>query len=196
MNDEAVVGGWSDAEVLTAARLRPELMGTIFERHATAVHRYLAWRTGSQAADDLLGEVFVAAVGARLRVAAHESGSALPWLYGIARNVVRNHLRSRPIITGWPSDGGCDWTAVDARVDALGRRVELRAVLAALTDDERDVLLLVAWDGLSPAEAGRALGISPEASRARLSRARRRAQGVLDGEEPVRSSMEEEESWT
>lgn len=182
-----------DADVLAAARLHPELLGMIFERHAVAVHRFLARRVGRQAAEDLLGEVFAAAVEARLRVRAHESGSALPWLYGIARNVARSHLRRRPPVPGWPADDGCDWAAVDARVDAVGRRAELRAVVSALTDDEREVLLMVAWDGLSPAEAARVLGISPEASRARLSRARRRAQAVLDDEA---SLTEEEESWT
>ncbi|MDC7122677.1 hypothetical protein OMK64_14150 [Cellulomonas fimi] len=62
----------------------------------------------------------------------------------------------------------------------MGRRNELRQVLSALTSDERDVLLLVAWDGLSPAESAAVLGITAEAARARLSRARRRAQAVLD----------------
>lgn len=183
--------GQEDAEILAAARARPELMGVIFDRHAVAVHRFLSWRVGVGAAEDLLGEVFVAAVDARLRVHAHESGSALPWLFGIARNVVRAHLRRRPPVPGWPADDGCDWAAVDARVDAVGRRSELRAVLGALTDDERDVLLLVAWDGLSPAEAARVLGITPEASRTRLSRARRHAQSLLDAGQP----SAEEKSW-
>ena len=173
--------------------MQPELLGVIFERHAVAVHRFLAWRVGGEAAEDLLGEVFVAAVEARLRVRPHESGSALPWLYGIARNVVRAYLRRREPVPGWPADDHCDWAAVDARVDAVGRRAELRAAMVALTDDEREVLLLVAWDGLSPAEAARALGITPEASRARLRRARVRAQKVLD-DEP--SLTEGEGPWT
>jgi RNA polymerase sigma-70 factor (ECF subfamily) len=193
MSVQGASQGWEDADVLVAARVRPELLGILFERHAVAVHRFLAWRVGSEAADDLLGDVFVAAVEARLRVQAHESGSALPWLYGISRNVVRAHLRRRAPILGWPADDECDWAAVDARVDALGRRQELRAVMAALSDHERQVLLLVAWDGLSPVEAARALGITPEASRTRLRRARLRAQQVLSVA-PVHT--EGEGSWT
>lgn len=190
---EGAPQNWQDAEVLEAARLRPELMGVIFERHAVAVHRFLAWRVGHEAADDLLGDVFVAAVEARLRVHAHESGSALPWLYGIARNAVRAHVRRRGPVPGWPANDVCDWAAVDARVDAAARRDELRTAMKALTEDEREVLLLVAWDGLSPAEAARVLGITAEASRTRLRRARVRAQRALDGEPLV---AEGERSWT
>ena len=88
----------SDADLLARARTHPEILGVLYERHAVAVHRYLSRRVGTGPADDLLGEVFLAAVEARLRVHPHPSGSALPWLYGIAGNVVRGHLRRRP---GW-----------------------------------------------------------------------------------------------
>lgn len=170
----------SDDELLLRLPLHPEAMGALFERHAGAVHRFLSRRAGAQPADDLLAEVFVAAVSARVRVRPHPSGSALPWLYGIARNVLRSHLRSRPRPVGWPDDDDIDWAAVDDRVDAVGRREELRRVLAALTPDEREVLLLVAWNGLSPAESAALLGITAEAARSRLARARRRAQSALD----------------
>lgn len=193
MSVEGTPQDWQDAEVLAAARVRPELLGVIFERHAVAVHRFLAWRVGREAADDLLGDVFVAAVEARLRVQPHESGSALPWLFGIARNAVRAHVRRRAPVPGWPANDVCDWAAVDARVDAAARRDELRTAMTSLTEDEREVLLLVAWDGLSPAEAARVLGITPEASRTRLRRARVRAQRALDAEPLV---AEGERSWT
>ncbi|MFI2754949.1 RNA polymerase sigma factor [Cellulomonas sp. P22] len=170
----------SDDEVLFRLPLHPDGMGLLFQRHAGAVYQFLARRVGTQVAEDLLAEVFVAAVAARVRVRPHESGSALPWLYGIARNVAATHLRRRPRPDGWPPDDDIDWAAVDERVDAAGRRNELRQVLAELTSDERDVLLLVAWDGLSPSESAAVLGITAEAARARLSRARRRAQSVLD----------------
>ena len=69
---------------------------------------------------------------------------------------------------------------MDARLDATSRRADLRIALAALSDTDRELLLLVAWDGLSPAEAGQVLGLSGVASRSRLHRARARAQAVLD----------------
>jgi RNA polymerase sigma-70 factor (ECF subfamily) len=168
----------SDADVLSQARVRPELMGVVYERHARSVHRYLSRRVGAAAADDLLGDVFVAAVEARLRVHPHPSGSALPWLYGIAGNLVRSHLRRRTPQA--PEDTAFDWDAVDDRLDAEARSKDLRQALTQLTEAERELLLLVAWEGLTPAEAGEALGLTAVAARSRLHRARARAQAALD----------------
>jgi RNA polymerase sigma factor (sigma-70 family) len=169
----------SDTDLLVLSRTRPEALGLVYERHAPAVYRYLGRRVGIGAAEDLLGEVFVAAVAARLRVRPHDSGSALPWLYGIAGNVVRSHRRRS--LGHIPVDEvtAVDWHAVDERLDAGSRRQELQAALAGLTEAEREVLLLVAWEGLSPAEAAAALGLTPVAVRSRLHRARTRAQATL-----------------
>ncbi|HXO07260.1 MAG TPA: sigma factor-like helix-turn-helix DNA-binding protein [Solirubrobacteraceae bacterium] len=51
---------------------------------------------------------------------------------------------------------------------------EIRRALDALSANDRELLLLVAWDGLSPAQAGSVLGLTPAAARSRLHRARRR----------------------
>jgi RNA polymerase sigma-70 factor (ECF subfamily) len=177
-----------DAALLAESRIRPEAFGELYRRHATAVFRYLARRVGASAAEDLLSEVFVAAVGARTRVAPHPSGSALPWLYGIAGNVLRGHLRRMAARSGIrdavaaglpPASAVVDWAAVDARLDATARRPELRAALAALTDVEREILLLVSWEGLTPGQAALALGLRPTTARSRLLRARRHAQAAL-----------------
>ena len=174
-----------DTELLALARTQPEVFGVIYERHAPVVYRYLARRVGPAAAEDLLGEVFVAALGARLRVQPHESGSALPWLYGIAGNVARSHLRrgrghSRADDAAAVFGSVVDWDAVDARLDAAALRGQLQAALAALTGGEREMLLLVAWEGLTPGEAAEALGLTAVNARSRLHRARARAQDVLD----------------
>jgi RNA polymerase sigma factor (sigma-70 family) len=169
----------SDTDLLVLSRTRPEMLGLVYERHAPAVYRFLGRRVGVGAAEDLLGEVFVAAVAARLRVRPHDSGSALPWLYGIAGNVVRSHRRRS--LGHIPVDEvtAVDWHAVDERLDAGSRRRELQTALAGLTEAEREVLLLVAWEGLSPAEAAAALGLTAVAARSRLHRARTRAQATL-----------------
>jgi len=160
-------------------------MGVLYERHAASVFRYLARRAGSQAAHDLLSEVFVAAVSARMRVVPHASGSALPWLYGISGNVLRAHLRARRATATHSSDSFMDWDAVDDRVDAVAQRRGLAAALSSLTAAERELLLLVAWEGLTPAEAGAALGLTQVAARSRLHRARARAQAALDALAPT-----------
>jgi RNA polymerase sigma factor (sigma-70 family) len=169
----------SDTDLLVLSRTRPELLGVVYERHAPAVYRYLGRRVGVVAAEDLLGEVFVAAVGARLRVRPHDSGSALPWLYGIAGNVVRSYRRRSLGQVPLDQVTAVDWDAVDERLDAGSRRQELRLALAGLTEAEREVLLLVAWEGLSPAEAAQALGLTAVAARSRLHRARTHAQATL-----------------
>ena len=85
-------------------------------------------------------------------------GSALPWLYGIAGNVLRHHLRDTRAGGTAAHGAGMDWDAVAARLDAQARRGELRAALSVLSPAERDLLLLVAWEELTPAEAARAAG--------------------------------------
>jgi RNA polymerase sigma-70 factor (ECF subfamily) len=172
----------TDDDLLARCRAEPEALGEVYERHAASVHRYLSRRVGAAAADDLLGDVFLAALGVRHRVRPHASGSALPWLYGIASNTVRAHHRRRQggsPIAAEPAEL-VDWDAVDARLDAQSRDGDLKLALAALTPAERELLLLVAWEGLSPAEAGAALEINPVAARSRLHRARTRAQAALD----------------
>jgi RNA polymerase sigma-70 factor (ECF subfamily) len=169
----------SDGAVLAGLRDQPELIGVLYERHAAAVFRFLVRRVGPGAAEDLLSEVFVAALGARTRVVGHDSGSALPWLYGIALNVVRHHLRRAAAPGPVLLDLGMDWDAIAARVDAQAQRGQLRAALSALSPLERDLLLLVAWEGLTPGEAADTLGISKVAARSRLHRARQRAAQTL-----------------
>jgi len=171
----------SDGELLAGLPRRPELMGVLYERHAPVVFRYLARRAGPLAAEDLLSEVFIAALSASSRVVAHDSGSALPWLYGIGLNVLRRHFRQQRPAPGVTGDFGMDWDAVDDRLVAWAERGRLRAALAVLTDSDRELLLLVGWEGLSQAEAATALGISPGAARVRLHRARQRALSALEG---------------
>lgn len=170
----------ADTDLLIESRSRPELFGVLYERHAATVYRYLARRVGPAAAEDLLADVFVAALGARMRVIPHASGSALPWLYGIAGNVVRSHFRrsgSRALLEG---STVVDWDAVDARLDAESLGGHLHTALGTLTPAELELLLLVAWEELSPSEAAAVLGISPVAARSRLHRARNHAQSALD----------------
>ncbi len=175
----------SDAELLVRSRTSVEAFGVIYSRHALRCSA--SWRgvAGTSTAEDLLGDVFTVAVEARLRARPHTSGSALPWLYGIARNVLRSHLRHRQP-EGGPSDSGVslDWDAVDARIDAYSLRSRLRSALDELSPGEREVLLLVAWEQLTVSEAAEALGITDVAARSRLHRARARAESVLSAISP------------
>lgn len=166
----------------------PELM----RRHGPAMHAYLERRGGRDTADDLLSEVFLRAYSG-LRHYDERWADARPWLYGITRNVLREHWRRSAAEDGWariarvaPDDD--PWPDVDDRLDAAARRSSLHRALAALTAGERDVLLLVTWEGLSPAEASVALGIPQGTARSRLHRARSIMRQLLDGDPAERAA--------
>lgn len=169
----------TDAEILHRSRLDAAAFGELFDRHAAAVHRFLARRVDPRVAGDLLSEVFLRGLEGQARVRPHESGSALPWLYGIARNVIRGHLRSRDRPVAGEDREYVDWDAVDERLDAGALARDLQQALSTLTGTEREVLLLVSWEQLSIGEAATVLGISNTAARSRLHRARARAAAAL-----------------
>ena len=153
-----------------SCRGRPDAFVEVVRRHETAVHAFLARRAGPQAAADLLGEVWVRAFAGRGGYdPAHPD--ARPWLYGIARNVLRAHWRARPA-PGTATQNADPWDDVVDRLDAAARAGALAAALRALPPAEREVLLLVAWEQLTPAEAAAALGVPPGTARSRLHRAR------------------------
>ena len=170
-----------DGELVAGLPHQPDLLGVLYERHAPAVFRYLARRAGPLVAEDLLSEVFTAALDARKRVVLHRSGSALPWLYGIAMNVLRRYFRHRQPSWVVDPDQVMDWDAVDARLDAEAQHRRLHRALGTLSAADRELLLLVAWEGLTSADAAAVLGISKVAARSRLHRARHRARQALQG---------------
>lgn len=84
--------GRNDAWLLAQSVYAPECFAALFDRHASAVHRYAARRLGPDAADDLVAETFLIAF--RRRAGYDETrADALPWLYGIATNLIGRHRR-------------------------------------------------------------------------------------------------------
>jgi RNA polymerase sigma-70 factor (ECF subfamily) len=163
-----------------SVRGRPDAFAEVARRHEVAVHGYLARRAGRQAADDLLAEVWLRAFAARGGYDARH-GDARPWLYGIARNVLREHWRSsrdeEPAALG---ELRVDpWDGVDERLDSASQARALMAAVRALPAAEREVLLLVAWEQLAPAEAAKVLGVPQGTARSRLHRARATVRQVL-----------------
>lgn len=138
---------------------------------------YLTRRVGPVDAEDLAADTFLTAFSRRTHyVSVH--GSALPWLYGIATNLVRNHSRSerRRIeflsrMAAAEGRGIADDTN-ERRAEAVDDLQRLALGLANLADGARDVVMLVAIEGLSYEEASVALGVPVGTVRSRLSRAR------------------------
>ena len=165
-----------------SCRGRPDAFVEVVRRHETAVHAFLARRAGPQVAADLLGEVWLRAFAGRGGYdPAHQD--ARPWLYGIARNVLRAHWRARPDQAAAPETAWDPWDAVVDRLDAAARAGTLVGALRALPSAEREVLLLVAWEQLTPAQAAAVLGVPQGTARSRLHRARAALRLVLDLEE-------------
>jgi RNA polymerase sigma factor (sigma-70 family) len=175
-----------DAAVIRSSLREPERFAVLFDRHAPHIHRYLARRADSQAADDLVAETFLAAFAKRDR---YDPGhpDARPWLYGIATNLVNQHRRDqarqyqirRAVVTEPDVPGHADRVAADVTAQAM--RTLLHEALAALPAIDRDVLLLVAWEQLTYQEVSRALDIPVGTVRSRLHRARTKTRQVLAG---------------
>jgi RNA polymerase sigma factor (sigma-70 family) len=175
----------SDADVIARSADAPEAFAALFDRHASAIHRYLARRIGVGVADDLLGQTFLVAFERR---SGYDTGraDARPWLYGIATNLLRRHQRQevrafRALSRAGadPGNAGCHADRVAERVDAGAVSRELAAALAGLKTPDRDVLLLHAWADLPYEEIARALDIPVGTVRSRLHRARSLVRGAL-----------------
>lgn len=191
----------TDGQLIAESRATPEHFAAIFDRHAPAVHAYLARRIGRDA-DDLLAETFLVAFERRGRYRTAVT-DARPWLLGIATNLLRRRAREEVRLyralarTGIDPVGASAATALADRVveqvDA-GRVVRgLAGALAELPRHDRDALLLLAWGGLGYQEIARALGVPVGTVRSRLHRARSRLRDALDLLEP---NSTEDRSWT
>lgn len=153
----------------------------LYTSHSADLLAYAARRTSSGAdAADVVADTFLVAWRRIEEVPAGDD--ARPWLFGVARGVLANHrrgLRRRSTLSERVA-GEVDRLVADA---THGREpsvsAEVVAALDALGDDDRELLLLVGWDGLSPQQAAVVVGCSAGAARVRLHRARRRFDAQL-----------------
>lgn len=122
-------------------------------------------------ADDLTAEVFEAVWR---RWAETPGRTREAWTYGVARNVLHTYRRRalRETMTGWPVTAPVP--AASDPVVAMETATEVRAALATLSATDRDLLLAVVWDGLTPRDAAVALALPAATVRVRLHRARKR----------------------
>jgi RNA polymerase sigma factor (sigma-70 family) len=192
----------TDGDAIVASLAHPEVFAVVFDRHFSAIHRYLQRRVGREAAEELAADTFVQAFVHRATFHP-ERDDARPWLFGIATNLLRHHhRRERRRLQAYArtgrdplADPGFD--AVDARVDAGTAGPALALALAALAPADRDTLLLAVWAELSYAEVADALGVPIGTVRSRMHRARGRlrellaASGQSMGEVPDRGGNED-----
>jgi len=166
-----------DAAALRLSLAEPERFELLFQRHAPTILRYVVRRLGPDAADDIVAETFLLAFRRRADYDA-DRGNVLPWLYGIATNLLGRHQRDEIRLYRALARTGTDpviapfTDQVDERVTAAAASRRLAEALAALKAAYRDALLLVAWGGLTYEETAAALGIPIGTVRSRISRAR------------------------
>jgi len=193
----------TDAVVIEQSWHEPEIFAQLYDRHAGPIHRYVSRRLGDTMADDLVADTFLTAFRVRRR---YDLGrpDARPWLYGIAANMIGKHRRAEvrrlkalartAADATTPADPGAGWgtrnaaSAADAivsRLDAAAVRGDLLRALAGLSAGDRDVLLLIAWAGLTYEETASALEIPSGTVRSRLNRARRKVREALGGQDPT-----------
>lgn len=154
-----------------------EALSALYEAHFDALLAYARRRTSQLSdAEDVVADTF-AVVWRRIGDLPAAEAQRLPWLYGIARRVLANQRRGRRRRQHL-------FECLRAALHPARPRAGVGDVLEALvTLPERDqeILRLVAWDGLSHAEVGVVLGISPNAAAIRLHRARQRLAAALKG---------------
>jgi RNA polymerase sigma factor (sigma-70 family) len=151
-------------------RHRPERFEALFERWHPEVRAYVLRRAPQAIVEDVVSETFLVAWRALDSV----PEEPLPWLYGVARRTLANHRRGRLRSAALSTRLMRTLVPPSEQEAPVSEEVEprLRDALLALTVREREALLLVAWEGLSPAQAASALGCSSAAFRVRLHRAR------------------------
>jgi RNA polymerase sigma factor (sigma-70 family) len=187
----------SDADLIARSLAEPDLFTAIFDRHSAEILRYVYARLGAELAEDVTAETFLAAFRCRDRY----NGAwpdARPWLYGIAVRQIRRHRRVearrlrllRSALADRPTPDHSNRVVERVTAQRLGPR--LAAVVAALPQQDRELLLLFAWAELTYAEAATALGTTTSAVKARLHRIRVRMRRELGDDNPMNEENDDE----
>jgi len=175
--------------------LAEQRFGRLYREHGREILGYALRRcTDPEDAADAVAETFLAAWRRLAEVPLGEDGRL--WLYGTARFVLANQQRGErrrnrlteqlraELRRQLPSEGAGESTGI---LEALG----------ALEEPDRELLMLVGWEELTPAQAAQVLGVTPLAARSRLHRARRRLRARLEeigSGEPERTELEAKEA--
>ncbi|MDT0276130.1 RNA polymerase sigma factor [Blastococcus goldschmidtiae] len=159
------------------------LLEDAYRTNGSAVLGYALRRTASREdALDVVAETFATAWRRRDDVPV-DADEIRPWLFGIARRCLANTVRGtrraarlgERLAAAFGETGACI-------PDPAGRHDEdgrLHEALELLTPDDRELMTLIAWESLTPAEAAEVLGIPAGTVRVRLHRARTRLRAAL-----------------
>ncbi|GGS96713.1 DNA-directed RNA polymerase sigma-70 factor [Planobispora rosea] len=184
-----------DASFIERSRHDPEAFAELFRRYAPDIARYVTRRLGDHAADDVVAETFLTAFRQRGGYDVVRP-NARPWLYGIATNLMRRHVRTEVRQLRVVERTGTDPVLApftersNERLSAEAAHRRLAGALAALPRGHRDALLLVAWGGLTYPEVAEALNVRLGTVRSRVNRARSKLRNELGGVNPLAAVSE------
>jgi RNA polymerase sigma factor (sigma-70 family) len=172
----------------------------LFERHAGAILRFSTRMLGSASdAEEVCQDVFLKMIDRAEQFDGR--GPLVSWLLSIAANACRNRLRGRKLRTTFPLREAAEVAAPGpSAVGALIAHEEarlLRGALGALTEEQREALVLARYHGLSYAEVARTLSTTEGAIKTRIFRALEVLRRELSETEPTRMGLQPEEGpWT
>jgi RNA polymerase sigma-70 factor (ECF subfamily) len=154
----------------------------VYDAHYSRVYAYAVSRAGGQIAEEIASETFCVA-WRRIRDLPDDP---VPWLLGIARNILRESYRAQARRESLAAELRTWTTFTTGDVgDDVADRAEMLGALAELSDDDRETLTLIAWHCLSPGEAAKVVGCSKATFFVRLHRARRRLARALSAQPPA-----------
>lgn len=181
----------NDAALLRASRTDPHAFHELYRRHAGRVLAELRRRTNdNDAAHDLTAETFAQAWLVRARFRDEAGGSALPWLLGIARNVLLSSVRHRRL-----EQRACERLGIRDRLDEPQATAQpgeqwtagLDSLFDGLPVLHREAIRLRVLEDRDYAGVGAALGVSPSAARVRVHRALRALRLQINEPKELRS---------
>jgi RNA polymerase sigma-70 factor (ECF subfamily) len=168
----------TDAQLIKEARYDADALAELYRRHAEAIHRWACARTDPRTGEDLTAETFAQAALSLKRFRDQADGSAAPWLFGIAKNMLRRYQESQRLEStarqrlGMPiSSEEVDLDAADDRERAERMAPEIEGALALLPAGQRHAFELRVVDELSYADVAASLGCTAVAARLRVMRA-------------------------
>ncbi|WP_336204942.1 RNA polymerase sigma factor [Nonomuraea sp. LPB2021202275-12-8] len=175
-----------DSRIVAASLEDPDAFGELFRRHSPRLHAYVKRRLGLALADDLVSETFATAFRQRERFDGRAEFGA--WLWGIASNLIAKQHRQETRMYRAFARTGVDPAEEDVadlasdRVSAAALGSRLAKSLASLSAQERSVILLLAWGGMSYAEIAATLNLPLGTVKAKIHRVRAKLRKTLPEE--------------
>ena len=181
----------TDAQLVRAARDDPDAFAELYLRHRTALYRWLRGRAPDAIAAELTAEAFAQAALGLKRFRDEADGSAAPWLFGIAKNLLRRYHESQRVETrarkrlGMPVRSyELDVDAVEHRADAAALEPALASAVDSLPAAQREARELRVVEERDYRDVASRLGVSEVAARLRVMRALSSLSRLLKGVNP------------